>query len=252
MLLASLSEGVGSITIWPPCIYRYVSAMCTRIRSTGSVALIRHIVVCPLSTSVRPMLRDVRRGILGGTFDPPHLAHLFAGEAAYRDLALDIVTFLPAGAPWQKAGRAMTSAQDRWEMTMLAVADIPYFEADDREVRRDGWTYTIDTLRSFPESEKLFLVLGADAARGLNTWQSATEVLERATIAVVPRPGVDRAEVDASLAGGHVIWLETPDVRLSGTMLRRQARAGRSIRFLVRDEVWRYALDNNTYSKDRG
>lgn len=197
-----------------------------------------------------PMLLAVRRGILGGTFDPPHLAHLFAGEAAYRDLGLDVVTFIPAGAPWQKAGRRMTSAEDRWRMTELAVADVPYFEADDREVRREGWTYTIDTLKSFPNDEQLFLILGADAARGVSSWQSAAEVLQRATVAVVPRPGVERSQVDESLRGGDVIWLETPDVRLSGTMLRRQAAAERSIRFLVRDNVWRYVRDNEIYEPE--
>lgn len=193
------------------------------------------------------MLPLVRRGILGGTFDPPHLAHLFAGEAAYRDLDLDVVTFVPAGAPWQKAGRKVTSAEDRWQMTVLAVDGIPYFEADDREVRREGWTYTVETVHSFPEDEALFLVLGADAARGIPTWHQADDVLRRATVAVVPRPGVERYEVDEALAGGNVVWLDTPDVRLSGTMLRRQARAGRSIRFLVPDNVWRYIEENQIY-----
>lgn len=194
-----------------------------------------------------PMLPGVRRGILGGTFDPPHLAHLFAGEAAYRDLGLDVVTFLPAGAPWQKAGRRMTSAEDRWQMTVLAVAGVPYFEADDREVRREGWTYTVETVRSFPADEELILVLGADAARGIPTWHEAGEILSRVTVAVVPRPGVDRQEVDDALVGSRVVWLDTPDVRLSGTMLRRQATAGRSIRFLVRDGVWRYIEENQIY-----
>ncbi len=193
------------------------------------------------------MLRYVRRGILGGTFDPPHLAHLFAGEAAYRDLDLDIVTFLPAGAPWQKAESNVTDADDRWNMTVLAVDGVPYFEADDREVRRDGWTYTIDTLRSFPDEEELFLIVGADAARGIPTWHEAGEVLDRATVVVVPRPGVERAEVDRVLETGEHVWLDTPDVRLSGTMLRRQAASGRSVRFLVREAVWRYIQDRRVY-----
>lgn len=188
----------------------------------------------------------MRRGILGGTFDPPHLAHLFAGEAAYRDLGLDVVTFLPAGAPWQKADRRVTSAEDRWQMTLLAVDGIPYFEADAREVRRDGWTYTVDTLRSFPDDDR-FLIVGADTARGIPTWNEADAVMALATIVVVPRPGVERAEVDEALAGGDVVWLDTPDVRLSGTMLRRQAAAGRSIRFLVRETVWRYVEDEGIY-----
>lgn len=198
------------------------------------------------------MLLSVRRGILGGTFDPPHLAHLFAGEAAYRDLGLDIVTFIPAGAPWQKADRLVTPAEDRWQMTLLAVEGIPYFEADDREVRRQGWTYTVETLRSFPDTDDLVLIVGADTARGLPTWNEAAEVLKRATIAVVPRPGVDREEVDDALGGGVSVWLDTPDVRLSGTMLRRRARTGHSIRFLVRDGVWRYVESRGVYTDLQG
>ena len=193
------------------------------------------------------MLRGVRRGILGGTFDPPHLAHLFAGEAAYRDLNLDIVTFIPAGAPWQKADRRVTSAEDRWQMTLRAIEGVPYFEADDREIRREGWTYTVDTLLSFPDDEELVLVLGADAARGVPTWQECDTVLQRALVAVIPRPGVETDDVERALDGGRYVWLDTPPVRLSGTMLRRQARAGRSIRFLVPDAVWRYIEEYGVY-----
>ena len=193
------------------------------------------------------MLSPVRRGILGGTFDPPHLAHLFAGEAAYRDLGLDIVTFLPAGAPWQKAGRQISDAEDRWNMTVLALEGIDYFEADDREVRRDGWTYTVETLRSFPEAEELYLIVGSDTARGIPTWHEADEVLELSTVVVIPRPGVDRSEVEDALEGSRYEWLDTPDVRLSGTMLRHRAASGRSIRFLVREPVWRYVEDRQIY-----
>lgn len=199
-----------------------------------------------------PMLRFVRRGILGGTFDPLHLVHLFAGEAAYRDLDLDVVTFIPAGAPWQKAGRRITSPDDRWRMTILAIEGIPYFEADDREIKRDGWTYTVDTLREFPDNEDLYLILGADAARGLPTWHASDEILDRVTVAVVPRPGVEPSAVDEALRGGTVVWLDTPDVRLSGTMLRRRARAGRSIRFLVPDRVWQYVEANQIYPPEHG
>jgi len=133
-------------------------------------------------------------------------------------------------------------------MTVLALEGIPYFEADDREVRGDGWTYTAETLRTFPDDEDLFLIVGADTARGIPTWHDADTVLERVTTVVIPRPGVDRADVDATLAGSSFEWLDTPDVRLSGTMLRRQAASGRSIRFLVREAVWRYVEDNQTYA----
>ena len=189
----------------------------------------------------------MQRGILGGTFDPPHLAHLFAGEAAYRDLGLDVVTFIPAGAPWQKADRRVSPAAHRWEMTRLAVADVDYFEADDREVRREGPTFTIDTLASFPDDETLTFIIGSDAARGIPTWEQAEEVVQRARIAVVPRPGTSRHEVDWALRGSDYVWLETPEVWLSGTMLRERAQHGRSLRFLVPDAVWSYIAEHQLY-----
>jgi nicotinate-nucleotide adenylyltransferase len=187
----------------------------------------------------------VRRGLLGGTFDPPHIAHLIAAETAYRDLGLDVVTFLPAGAPWQKAGRGVSDPRHRWEMTRLAVAGVPYFQADDREIVRDGWTYTADTVATYPDGEELVLILGADAAAGLATWERHEEVLRRVRLAVAPRPGVERRTVHA-VAGDHE-WLDTPLLPVSGTQLRDMCRAGRSIRFLVRDPVFGYIEEHALY-----
>lgn len=192
------------------------------------------------------MLPGVRRGILGGTFDPPHLAHLMAGEVAYRQLDLDVVTFIPAGAPWQKADREVSDAEHRWEMTAAAVSGVPYFEADDREVNRDGWSYTVDTLESYAGDE-LVLILGADAASRLHTWHRWREVLDLAHVAVVPRPGSHPADVTGNLPV-PVVWLDAPEIGVSGTMLRERAGEGKSIRFLVREPVWRYIDDNSVYA----
>jgi nicotinate-nucleotide adenylyltransferase len=195
------------------------------------------------------MLAGVRRALLGGTFDPPHLAHLVAAEAAYRQLGVEVVTFLPAGAPWQKADTPMTDAAHRWEMTRLAVAGVDYFEADAREVHRDGWTYTAETLATFDPADEIILVLGADAAAGVPTWQRSGEVLARAGVAVAPRPGTDRAAVETALGSG-VAWLDMPSLEISGTGIRRMAAAGRSIRFLVREGVWEYAVRHGLYPPD--
>ncbi len=186
----------------------------------------------------------MQRGILGGTFDPPHLAHLVAGEGAYRQLHLDVVTFMPAGAPWQKADRRVSAAEHRWAMTKLAVADADYFEPDDREVHRAGWTYTIDTVAAFPDDDKITLILGADAARGLPTWHRFEEVLARARIAVMPRPGVERGAVDAV---GDVIWLDLPMLDVSGSLIRERTAAGLGVRFLVPDPVWAYFVEHDLY-----
>jgi len=192
------------------------------------------------------MLSVVRRGLLGGTFDPPHIAHLVAGEVAYRDLELDVVTFLPAGHPWQKAGGSMTSPEDRWEMTRLAVEGVSYFEADDREVRRSGWTYTFETLTEFPDDEELFLILGSDAAQGITTWHRWEEVLERADLAVAPRPGTSREDIERVVPGSFT-WLDMPTLDVSGTMLRERAGSGLSIRFMVRENVWQYINRQGLY-----
>jgi nicotinate-nucleotide adenylyltransferase len=191
------------------------------------------------------MLAGMRRGILGGTFDPPHLAHLVAGEAAFRQLALDVVHFIPAGAPWQKAERRVSDATHRWEMTRRAVAGVPYFVADDREVRRDGWSYTVDTIATFDADDELVLIVGADAAAGFRSWRDPDGITSRASLAVMPRAGVDPADVHGAVGAHHL--LDTPDLPISGTMLRRRVAAGGSIRFLVREGVHDYVIGAGLY-----
>lgn len=192
------------------------------------------------------MLPAVQRGILGGTFDPPHLAHLMAGEAAYRQLGLDVITLLPAGAPWQKADRQVSAPAHRWEMTRASVDGVEYFEADSREVDRDGWTFTADTLKSFDAAEELTLILGADAATRIPTWHRVDDVLKRARLAVIRRPGTSQETVESAVPAS-VTWLDTPEIGISGTMLRARVAAGLSIRFLVREPVWRYITEHRLY-----
>jgi nicotinate-nucleotide adenylyltransferase len=174
------------------------------------------------------------------------VAHLIAGEVAYRDLNLDIVTFVPAGAPWQKADRRVSDPEHRWQMTCRAVQGIPYFEADEREVRRDGWTYTADTLAEFDPRDELVLILGADAARGIRTWQRWEYVVSRANLAVAPRPGIERDEVESAIPVPF-LWLDMPLLLLSGTTIRARVEAGKTIRFMVAGPVWEYLEDHNVY-----
>jgi len=193
------------------------------------------------------MICGVHRGILGGTFDPPHLAHLVAGETAYRDLGLEVVTYIPTGAPWQKQGREVTPAVHRWEMVLRAIEGVEYFRADDREIRREGWTYTIDTLNTFPADEHLTLIMGADTAAGILSWDRYEPVLERADIAVYPRPGTTREAVEVALVDADFVWLDAAELDIEATDLREHARANGSLRFLVRDAVWRYIQRHEVY-----
>ena len=187
----------------------------------------------------------MRIGLIGGTFDPPHVAHMVVAEAAFRQLELDQVRFLPAGIPWQKEGTPVTAARHRWGMTVAATSGIPYFKADDREIARSGSSYTIDTLTDLAGVVPT-LILGSDAAARIRSWHRAEEVLERAAIAVAPRPGTAREAVEQAV-GRPVEWLDTPPLTISGTRLRRRAAAGHSLRFLVREPVWKYIVAHDLY-----
>ncbi|MGH8871136.1 MAG: nicotinate-nucleotide adenylyltransferase [Acidimicrobiia bacterium] len=189
----------------------------------------------------------MRTGILGGTFDPIHIAHLHAGETALSSAALDRVLFMPAGDPWQKGHRALTPAKQRLEMTRLAIEGVVGFELDDREIGRDGPTYTIDTLLGFPADEELFLVLGADAAVGLPTWHRWEEIVERAGILVVPRPGTDLTGVVETVPAARV--LEMAALEVSSTSIREMAAQGRPYRFLVPLEVHRFIESEGLYTQ---
>jgi nicotinate-nucleotide adenylyltransferase len=196
------------------------------------------------------MLAPVRTGILGGTFDPIHIAHLHAGETALHEAGLDRVLFMPAGDPWQKTDdRQVTPASTRIEMIRLAIAGMSGFELDLREVERDGPTYTFDTLASFPDDEELFLVLGSDAATGLPTWHRWQEVVERATILVVPRPGYDSSQVTSSVPSA--VRLDMAALDISSTAIRQMAAAGRPYRYLVTPEVHQLIETEGLYTQSR-
>lgn len=195
------------------------------------------------------MLAIVRSGLMGGTFDPPHIAHLLAGEVAYRQLQLDRVLFVPAGSPWQKAGKEVSPAETRWEMTRLATDGVAYFDADDREVSRQGLTYTVDTLSTFPADEELWLILGADAARGIPSWEESTDVLSRVRVAVLPRPGIDPQEVEDAI--GPALWLDMAPVAISGTDIRHRVASGVGFRFMVTEPVYHYIETNRLYRSAR-
>ena len=132
-----------------------------------------------------------RLGILGGTFDPPHVGHVAAAQAALTQAGLDEVVLMVANEPWQKVDdREVTAATVRWEMTDALVAGISGLRADDREIRRGGPTFTVDTLEEIiaeqPETQ-IFLIVGADTAERLDTWHRARDVVRLSTIVIVNR-----------------------------------------------------------------
>ncbi len=192
-------------------------------------------------------VEGVIRALLGGTFDPPHFAHLVLAEAAYRRLGVSVVEFIPTGNPWWKLSPPPTVAHHRLEMIKRATAPVPYFTVNDCEVRREGPSYMADTLRTFSPRDEIYLIMGADAAQELRSWMRWEEVVGRARLAVAFRPGTDVGRVEEAV-GHSPVWLDFPHLEISSELVRRRRRAGRSIRFLVPEGVWDYINENGLYA----
>ena len=178
----------------------------------------------------------MRLGVYGGSFDPPHLGHLVAASDACEVLRLDRVLWIPSARHPLKEGCLRTPPALRLEMVRAAIAGDARFEADDLELRREGPSYTVDTLRELgdrhPEAA-LFLLAGADLVAELPRWHRPQEVLRRATLAVLTREG-EGLPPETGLAAVDV---PVTRVDVSATEVRRRAAAGRTIRYLVPEAV---------------
>ncbi len=194
-------------------------------------------------------------GILGGTFDPIHHGHLAIAEEAREALGLEHVLFVPAASPPHKPGRPVTATEHRLAMVRLAVAGNPAFSADDIEVLRGGTSYTADTLEAFRAAglEDPWLILSSEALAGFPSWRDPRRILGLARLAVVPRGGHDPlgpAWLEERFPGSaqRARFLSGPLLPISGSVVRRRAAAGRSVRYLVPDDVARYIADHDLYT----
>ncbi len=174
-----------------------------------------------------------RIGVFGGTFDPPHIGHLVTAMRVAEALELDVVLMVVANVPWQKVGsRTITPADVRLDMVRAAVEGVDVLEASDLEIRRGGETYTVDTLESLRRAgpdDDLVLILGSDAAAGLDTWERPDELRRLCRLAVVERPGSPVVVPQ----GFRYDRVTVPQLDVSSTELRRRVAEDRSVRFLV-------------------
>lgn len=191
-------------------------------------------------------------GILGGTFDPVHVAHLVLAEQARDQLSLDQVIFIPAGEPWRKSHRTITAAKHRLAMLRLAIEGNDAFAISDAELRREGPTYTADTLEALAGErldDAFWFILGADSLADLPNWREPERIVKHAVLAVAPRDvrEVDAAELNITALAGRLQLFECPRLAISSTDIRERVAAGRSIRYLVPDGVERYILEHVLY-----
>ena len=194
-------------------------------------------------------------GILGGTFNPPHLAHMVCASEARAQLALDRVVLVPTGIPPHKPMDDEPGPMHRLEMCRLAVGEHrDWLSVSAIEIDRDGPSFTVDTLREIDAThpgDELTFIVGGDMAWSLPGWHQPEAILELASVAVAERAGARREEVRARLAGmagaHRISYIDVPRLDISSSALRRRVREGRPIDFLVADAVADYIDQRRLY-----
>lgn len=196
----------------------------------------------------------MRLGILGGTFNPPHLGHLVCAQEAYVQLQLDQLMLIPTHIPPHKPLDGEPGARHRLALCRAAVADDDRCFVSDLEVTRSGPSYTVDTLQalksSAPDTE-MFFIVGGDVAAGLPQWREPERVLALATLAVAGRRGTSKASVKEALhqlrGGERTEFFRMPRIGFSSTMVRDRVRAGQPIKYIVPDAVADYINEHGLY-----
>jgi nicotinate-nucleotide adenylyltransferase len=196
-------------------------------------------------------------GVFGGTFDPIHHGHLAIAEEARESLGLERVLFVPAAASPFKADRTATDPAHRLAMVEAAIEGNPAFSCSRLELERPAPSYTVDTLAALGTEgtgpDDLWLILSSEALAGLPRWHEPGRILDLARLAVVPRAGTDPLGPDWARAAfpgreDRFTFLSGPLLPISGSVVRRRAAAGRSVRYLVPDVVARYIKMYGLYS----
>lgn len=199
----------------------------------------------------------MRKGIIGGTFDPIHIGHLILAEHAWQQLGLDTVEFMPAGNPPHKRNRpGRASNEERMEMVQAAVSDNPHFTVSGREMTDEGYTYTYRTLERIladaPETD-IFFILGADSLFDFDKWREPARIARACTLVAAVRNHIPSPDMERKMQelrerfNARIIRLDTENIDVSSHMIRRENALGRTIRYYVPESVRRYIEEHQIY-----
>jgi nicotinate-nucleotide adenylyltransferase len=198
-----------------------------------------------------------RIGIMGGTFDPIHFGHLVLAETVRESMKLDRILFIPTGDPPHKQDQPVTSAAQRMEMVKLAIDDNGDFLCSDMEVKRPGYSYTVDTLERLREEYgdgcQLFFITGADAIIEILSWKNVERISKLCTFVAAARPGINQEKLSDFLEDlpeylyNKIHVTQVPALQISSTAIREKSTVGKTIRYLLPDKVERYIRENGLY-----
>lgn len=190
-------------------------------------------------------------GIFGGSFNPPHLAHLIVAETMREHFQLDRVLWIPSRRPPHKPDDGLAAPEDRLAMTRLATADHPSFAVSEIELQREGVSYTVETVRTLQEDypgDTFYLLVGGDSLRDFASWYRSDEILRRVPLLVYRRPGAALPAIPPEQAP-RIHVADAPLLDVSSTAIRARCREGRSIRYLVPDPVRAYIETHGLYGR---
>ncbi|MCU0708812.1 MAG: nicotinate-nucleotide adenylyltransferase [Pirellula sp.] len=199
-----------------------------------------------------------RIGIFGGSFDPIHLGHLIMAECFRESMGLDKVVFLLAHISPFKTDAHPTGDKHRLEMLRLAISGNPFFESDDREIRRGGVSYTVESLQAIREASPdadLYMMIGSDSLKGFHEWREPQSILRLAKLVVAHRGGsgiIDWSDIEKIAQPEHLDTirgriLDAPQIEIASRDIRRRVREERTIRYLVSPAVEAYIYENRLW-----
>lgn len=190
----------------------------------------------------------MRLGILGGTFNPPHIGHLIVAENVREQLTLDKIIFIPSFTPPHKVEIADATPQQRFEMVELAIKNNKNFLAYDIEIGRKGKSYTIDTINALvllhPQA-RFYFIIGMDNLTEFATWKSPQEIISKVDLVVVNRPGYEKPVKNEF--SRYAIFLRVPNIDISSSDIRKRVKFQRTIRYLVHPDVEKYITQKGLY-----
>ena len=204
-------------------------------------------------------MKNRKIGIMGGTFNPIHNAHLLLAENAREQFGLDRIIFIPSGQSYMKEHEVIPSGELRYQLVKMAIQENPYFTCSRLEIDRPGRTYTVDTLRELKRmypGDELFFIMGADSLCGMEQWYQFENIFELAAILVAVRDETDETKLDDIIT--HMKTTYRADIRMimtermdiSSTIIREKIRNGKSVRYLLPKECAEYICLKNIYSYD--
>ena len=189
--------------------------------------------------------------IFGGTFDPPHIGHLLIAQTVFESENFERLIFVPANISPAKKNGDSSSPNERSKMLEIALINNPNFEISDLEIKREGISYTIDTIREFVDDlkldkEDLFFLMGSDTLKSFHTWKDPEEILNLCNIIVAISPGFTPSDIPQWVLDS-VRFANIPRFEVSSTNIRRRWREGKTIRYMVTKEVWEYIDEKDLY-----